>query len=795
MDGIFEVLNTPAPRLTAELALSLAQTHFGIEATEVKDVGSERDQNFRLTSGKQQYIFKITNAAEDPKETDLQTQALLHVERVNPDFPIPKLVRSVSGAHHINVEGPDGQKHIVRVLTYLPGQLAQQALANGTPKLRRNMGAALAELGTSLRGFFHPLAGRVLLWDLQHTAKLRKLLPHIPEEQRDGVEKYLTHFEEKLVPLLPTLRSQVIQSDFNHQNVLIQDDGEELAGVIDFGDMVFAPLVCDIAIGLTYTLFSSKNLLADIQHFLSGYCSKTPLEYGEVAVLLDLVRARCMMTLLICFWRVSIHPYNAEYILEDTEHCWPLFTALTVLMEDKQALISLLTSCGLPAFGIKSEYTADSLLERRKQVLGPSYCLFYEKPVYIVRGEGIWLYDETGKKYLDCYNNVAQVGHCHPLVVSTLHQQARTLNTHTRYLHQHILDYSVQLTSTLPGDLSVCMFTCTGSESNDLALRIARAYTGHRAFMMSSNAYHGCSHLTSKVTPSVETGNEKGYAAFEPSKSKHSHVYPFRAPDVYARVPDSNDNRSDTEYFLASVSESLERMKQKSCSPAAVIIDPYFMSDGILDPPKGYLQGVASLVRSAGGLYIADEVQAGMGRTGTNMWGFQNHGLIPDIVTLGKPIGNGHPLGVVITTPTIAAAFAKNSQYFNTFGGNPVSCAVGLSVLKVLQEEKLQENSHFVGQYLREGMTALQKKYPCIASLRGQGLTLGIELKTPDGRPASELANKLVNRLRDDGILLSESGQNNNILKFRPPLVFNKENGKFFLETIDRGLHDLTQNK
>jgi len=316
--------------------------------------------------------------------------------------------------------------------------------------------------------------------------------------------------------------------------------------------------------------------------------------------------------------------------------------------------------------------------------------------------------------------------------------------------------------------------------------------------MISENAYHGSTYLTRQITPSIETGNEKGYSDYQPSEFQEDFVVRIKAPDVYRRrrdikeKKDPNPSQSDLDYFLQSVDESIDNFTKKGKKLAAVIIDPYFMSDGILDPPEGYFQGVIDRVHAAGGLYIADEVQAGMGRTGTHLWGFQHFGIVPDIVTMGKPMGNGHPLGVVITTPKIATAFAKVEQYFNTFGGNPVSCAVGLTVLQVLHTENLIQNAANIGSYLREGIRKLQTKHRCIASIRGKGLSLGIELEDPKtGLPAGGLTVKVVNRLREEGVLLSECGTHNHVLKFRPPMVISKSNADFFIQVFDKILTDL----
>ena len=355
------------------------------------------------------------------------------------------------------------------------------------------------------------------------------------------------------------------------------------------------------------------------------------------------------------------------------------------------------------------------LRERRARLLGPGYRLFYERPLHLVRGEGVWLYDAQGRAYLDVYNNVPHVGHCHPHVTEALARQAHKLNTHTRYLHETVLDYAERLTSKLPGKLNTCMFACTGSEANELAVRIARTYTGGEGFIVTDFAYHGNTNTVIELSPSHEYVERRASVKTVP------------APDGYRGQYRAGESDLGKKY-AAHVDDALNELNKQGIRPAAFIVDTIFSSDGIFTETSDYLRIAVDKVRSAGGLFIADEVQAGFGRTGEQMWGFERHGVVPDMVTMGKPMGNGHPLSAVITTSEMVAKFAERGRYFNTFGGNPVSCAAGLAVLDVLEGEKLQDNARQVGAYLKRRLEAQRSKHEIIGDVRGQGLYIGVEL-------------------------------------------------------------------
>lgn len=413
-----------------------------------------------------------------------------------------------------------------------------------------------------------------------------------------------------------------------------------------------------------------------------------------------------------------------------------------------------------------------ALIVRREAALGPAYRLFYQNPVHFVRGEGSKLYDADGNAYLDAYNNVASVGHSNPRVVEAIAKQAAILNTHTRYLNEVVVGYAERLLSKFPRDLAHVMFTCTGSEANDLAIRVAKSYTGGTGFIVTELAYHGVSDAVSQMSPSL--GN---------FVSLGEHVRTVPAPDSF-NVP-ANELGA---YFARGVRAAIEDLKRHGIKPAAMIVDTIFSSDGVFTDPKGFLRDAVDEVQKAGALFIADEVQPGFGRTGDTLWGFERHGLKPDMVSLGKPMGNGHPIAGLVLRHDVIDNFGRNSRYFNTFGGNPVSCAAGMAVLDIIEQDRLQENAKAVGGYLQDNLRALAKRYPEIADVRGAGLFIGVEIvPTRSSVGADALTTKIVNGLRERRVLISATGPRANVLKIRPPLVFSKADA----DTLTQALEDV----
>lgn len=409
-----------------------------------------------------------------------------------------------------------------------------------------------------------------------------------------------------------------------------------------------------------------------------------------------------------------------------------------------------------------------TLLDRRK-VLGPAYRLFYDQPLHLVRGDGVELFDADGRRYLDAYNNVPVLGHAHPAVVEALTRQASLLTTHTRYLHDTILTYAERLVATFPKPLERAMFTCSGSEANDLALRIAMTATGGSGVIVTANAYHGVTALLAAMSPSLGLPTAPTVRTVPP-------------PDSYRGQGDIGAA------FGRSVASAVADLQQAGLRVAALLVDTTFASDGIFFDPIDHLDDAVAAVRAAGGLFIADEVQGGFGRSG-RMWSFLRHSLVPDLVTLGKPMGNGHPIGGVVTRGDLLDIFGARSRYFNTFGGNTVSAAVGLAVLQTIQSEDLPGHAARLGEQLSDRL-ALLTRHPAVGDIRGCGLYRGIELvkdrKTRE--PATDLAKAVVDDMARNGVLIGVCGGASSVLKIRPPLAFQARHVEELVGTLDQSI-------
>jgi 4-aminobutyrate aminotransferase-like enzyme len=417
----------------------------------------------------------------------------------------------------------------------------------------------------------------------------------------------------------------------------------------------------------------------------------------------------------------------------------------------------------------------EAMIARRDALLGPAYRLMYERPLHIVRGEGAWLFDPEGRRYLDAYNNVTSLGHCHPAVTEAICRQVRTLATNTRYLHDTILELAERLLATVPEtDLAHLMLTCTGSESNDLAYRIAKVRTGGTGVIVTDTAYHGTTDAVSQFSPSLGVTVDLG-----------AHVRLVRAPRRYHAQGEDLAQR-----FTRDVETAIADLRRHGIKPAALIVDSLFTSDGILPDPAGFLKGAVEAIRRAGGLFIADEVQPGFGRTGEHFWGFQRHAVKPDIVTMGKPMGNGQPVAGLLATADALAEFGKSSRYFNTFGGNTLSCTAALAVLDTIEKEGLVGHAARVGAMLREGIAGVARRHEAIGDVRGAGMFVGVELVSDRAAraPDRQLTSQVVNRMRDKGVLLSACAMGHNVLKIRPPLVLSEEQAGLVIRALDESL-------
>ena len=778
-------LDRNQPQFTAAAAAEMAEAIFGLRG-ELQPLPSERDQNFRLrTATGAGYVLKIANVDEDPGVVAFQTAALRHMAQEAPTLPLPRVVPTSAGEPWQMVAGADGAEHLVRVVSYLPGMLMRET--EQTPAMWRNLGRFMAQTDVALRGFFHPHGRHELLWDVTQSARLRPHVVHIADptvqEQVDGI---LARMETAVLPQLRRLRHQVIHNDAHESNVLVDPaNPDQIAGLLDFGDMIYAPLIQEVAIAANVRGMPLAQSLDKIAAIAAGYDSVLPLEAEEIDLIYDLVLARLAITATIIAWRREETPERPAFLPELEHGCWQSIADL--LAVGKTAVCDhIRRACRFPVYSV-TETTShqppatddgaamEELLARRQQVLGKHLAHFYRNPVHLERGRGAWLYEPDGTAYLDAYNNVPTVGHCHPHVVKAIARQTAVLNTNTRYIYRNILDYAERLVSTLPDHITVCAFVNSGSEANDIAWRIARHISGNEGAIIVENAYHG-------ITEAIKALSPRG-VPLEP------HVRTLLTPNPYRGQYRTGEPDLAAKY-AADADRAIADLAAAGLQPVAFMIDSAFVSNGSPDVPEGYLTAVAAKVRAAGGLIIADEVQAGFGRSGSHLWGHAAHGLTPDIVTMGKPVGNGFPLGVVATTPEILNSFVGKVGLFSTFGGNPVACAAGMAVLDVIEDEQLIANAGETGNYLRAGIRGLMESHPIIGNVSGRGLLAGVDLVRDRVtlEPAVPETVELINRMREARVLIGKGGDHGNVLKIRPPLAFRREHADILLAALEGAL-------
>jgi 4-aminobutyrate aminotransferase-like enzyme/Ser/Thr protein kinase RdoA (MazF antagonist) len=739
----------------------------------LKPLYSERDLNHRLTDDAgRDWVVKVFNADETDEVIACQLGALHHLAEVDPDLPVPRHRKPRNGADWAVVTGEDGRAWRVCVLSYLPGRLADDdSLRNED---YRHFGAMIARLQRGLRGYLHPAAhGRHLLWDVRELVHLRDRARHLGPD-RTPAEALIDHFERTVLPRLGVLRSQVIHGDIHGHNLILGPDNR-VSGMIDFGDMFHGPAILDLADALPDFTHAAEESEAIWTALVAGFHSVQPLEIEEMDLLYDLMVARALLTQIITVTRAIETPDQADYIGEAGFGDARTLDRMTDIGRDRAtAIFAAATGRSAPVV----VQPVAQLMARRRAVMGARPYVFYDPPLHIVRGAGVWLFDAEGRRYLDCYNNVPIVGHCNPRVTEAISAQARILNTNTRYLGEQVLDYAERLGALTGGELTACAFVNSGSEANDVAWRMARAWTGNHGFITQEFAYHGITQAIDAVSPSAFRRGELP-----------DHVRTILAPDGYRGIH-KHGTPDIGERYAEDVDHAIASLGKAGMRPAAVITDMAFMTNGILEPVPGYVAGVYKRVRQAGGLCISDEVQSGFGRMGGHFFGYMHHGVVPDVVTIGKPAGNGHPIGVVLTRPEIFDHFLEQTAFFSTFGGNNVSCAAGLAVLDEIRDRDLLQTAAAAGAHFNAGLRRLSEQFPIIGDVRGTGLAFGVELVRDRATldPAPDETERLINLLRDEGLLVGGEGVHANIIKMRPPLVFTPADADLALGAIERAL-------
>lgn len=773
------------PDLPHRLVRAAVRESYGLEGG-LEPLPAEWDQNLALETSADKYVIKIANRGHRDDVIDLQNAALDRLSAGWNAGITPEVVRSKTGRLVSRLRDEAGNTWRLRILTWLDGVPLSAAAGLDSRSLGR-IGETLGRMDRCLEGFEHPGMERDLDWDLLNAQWISRSTGCIADAGRRAiVERILLQYRGRIAPQLENLPRWVIHNDANDENILLEPDptgGYRVSGLLDFGDMVRTIAVAEPAIAGAYAILGSGAPLEALAALAGGYARQRHLSEKELHVLFPLVLLRLCVSVTNSAIAAREDPGNEHRLISDGA-AWEMLERLYDI-EWTVAENNIRQACGLAVLAPRAGPTGtEKLLERRNRTIGPSLSLAYENPLEIVRGRGQFLYDPGGRAWLDCVNNVPHVGHCHPAVVEALSNQAAALNTNTRYLHPLLAEYAGRLTATMPDGLEVCYFVNSGSEANELALRLSRSHTGRRDVVVVEGGYHGNTSALVDLSPyKCEGPGGRGLAPW-------AHKVPV--PDPYrgrfrGRTGEIGRAYADT------VGELCERLAASGTPPAMFICEPIMGCAGQVVPPDGYLSAAFEHVRSAGGLCVVDEVQVGMGRVGTHWWAFETQGVTPDIVTVGKPIGNGHPLGAVVTTREIARSFDNGMEYFSTFGGNPVSIAVGMAVMDVIENERLRERAERVGKYLRAGFDRLAQRHGAIGDVRGVGMFLGVELVRDRSslEPATDETARLIELVKSDGILLSAEGPFHNVLKIKPPLQFVETDADLLLNSADRALGEV----
>lgn len=703
-------------------------------------------------------VLKLTTVPDS--DVSLEESILSHLSDAG--FVVPTSIPTKSGEFMMMADVA-GLPAIGRLQVHVDGTRWRDA--ETTPDLLFQVGAYLAQLHGSLSTFQHPGAQRSHLWDLaranQHAAALKLIAD---PDRRRIMEQCFHLYRSHALPVLSSCPRGMLHGDANDENILVHDG--MVVGILDVGDCQMGALVQDLAITLSYAVQQDGMTIDSVSSLLCGYQSIRTLEQIELEALVPLSLARMATSICIAETRRVGSPDHETWFSHHAS-TWDALDAITI--HSPASLLERLT-------GKRIERDVASLEDARRRHIGPSLSLSYDAPLHITRGSGQYLFASDGRAYLDLVNNVCHVGHCHPHVVEAIASQAAVLNTNTRYLHENVTNYAARLCDTLPAGLDVCYFVNSGSEANELALRLARSATAARDVLVIDGAYHGHSTNCIEMSPY----KFKGPGGHEPQPWVH--VVPI--PDTYRG--EIRDSGAGSGYAL-----EVGRVIGEACaaggSIAGFFAETILSCGGQVPLPEGYLSAAFEHVRRAGGLCIADEVQVGFGRVGDAFWGFELSDVVPDIVVMGKPIGNGHPMGAVVTTRAIADAFDNGMEFFSTFGGNPVSCACAMAVLDVIEDEGLQEHARQLGEHFMVGLRSLKQRHPLIGDVRGRGLFIGVELVRDRHtlEPAANEASRLVDLMKERGVLLSTDGPLHNVIKIKPPMVITRDDVDMTLRLLD----------
>jgi 4-aminobutyrate aminotransferase-like enzyme len=745
------------------------ENEFNISITSIKELAGYDNKNYLITANGHKFIYKTYvdhNNLYDTLEAENDTLVYLQ-NSFHSKIPTPIAFKDKS---HLKRIKKDDVHHIHRILSFLEGTFLGDA--PHSTELFKSLGTFLARLDLSLIPYTnYVIQSRQWEWDLQYFDLNKKYIEDITDPKKQNIVHYFfQQYEENVRPLIPFLRKQIIHNDANEWNVLV--NGDEISGIIDFGDLAHSFVINELAIAITYACYDKENPVRWAVIIIEAYHKIFPLKAKEVKVLYYLIAARLCTSVCNSAHARKTSPDNV-YASVSEKSAWKMlykWLAINPLYAEN----AFRNAIGLETLQPKP---LQDVINRRHTHLSTILSMSYNTPIEMSRAAFQYMYDTSGNTFLDAYNNIPHVGHSHPKVVAAAQKQIATLNTNTRYLFDEIADYAEKLITHFPPSLTRVFLVNSGSAASDLAMRLAKSHTRQKHMMVMESGYHGNTQMTIDISD-YKFNNPKG-------QGQKSHIIKTPLPNYYRGKYEDLPNAGEL-YGKDAVTQ----IENNPFPIAAFVSEPIVGCAGQVPLASGYLKEVYPAIRAQGGVCISDEVQTGFGRLGHYFWGFEAHGVIPDIVILGKPIANSHPMGAVVCTEEIANSFEKGVEFFSSFGGNPVSCSIATAVLQVIEEEQLQENAQIVGDYYIGLVKDLMNKHKCIGDVRGSGLFIGIEIVKPNSKePDTVLAHRIKNELREHYILVSTDGPFDNVIKTKPPLCFSKQNAETVVQMIDQVLN------
>jgi len=725
----------------------LLKDYFGIHPLKIEKLNGYDNINYLVKTSKNSYILKTYSNIDISPLLNAETKALIYLDS-NKNFNSPKPIKLLNGGYVKKITW-NNSEIIIRLLSYLEGAFIGELASS--EKITNSLGVLLATLNLKLKSWSNSIIkSREFEWDLDSYSICKEYINQIENHKdRTLVTYFFQQYEFEVIPLRRKLRKSIIHNDANEWNLLVENGS--VNGIIDFGDISYSDLINELAIAIVYLCYREEDYLFWAEKLISSYNSIVPLEEVELKALYYKISLRLCVSACNSARAKNQNPENKHITHSESKILKML--RKWIIISPYKAENSFRRACGYKDL---KHLPISSLKTKRKNIFSSNLSLSYSSPIYFKKAAFQYMYDEKGNTFLDAYNNIPHVGHCHPKTILKGQNQMSKLNT--RYLYDSLYSYSEKLLARFPKSLNKVFFVNSGSEASDLAVRIAKWYTKKNKMMVVEKGYHGHTQIGIEISD-YKFNNPKGIG-------QKDHILKIPLPDSKTFI------KSNKDYINGFDDQLLANENQISLFISETILG----CAGQIPLPENFLKNVYSKIRNQGGICIADEVQTGFGRTGNHFWAFEGQGVVPDVVILGKPMANGHPMGAVITSEKISISFGEGVEFFSSFGGNPVSCEIASSVLDIIDEEELQFNSKEVGDYYKKALNQLKQDSQFIGEIRGEGLFLGIEIVKHNGEANPVLAQEIKNSLRNKFILVGTDGEFNNVIKTKPPLCFSKHN-------------------